>query len=233
MEPIGERLQQIALMHRKETAFYAANASNGLSKDKMLAEVERSHPRKEIVGADGRVQYVKYPICATKTGCHCCLRSCRKSDLAQYGVGISLYFKFLKFLFWTFFWICLLQAPAVLFFFSATGTSQTQSTQDTISLTTLGNLGSSRSTCAVANNITSDLSIYCSYGEMDTLELFGAGTSESNCKDFGSSLILDSQCSLDTMGKATETQTLFQSTCLGKTECTIALDSEKANIFSS
>ena len=88
-----------------------------------------------------------------------------------------------------------------MFFLSATGDTETQSTQDTISLTTLGNLGSSRSTCAVANNITTDLHIYCSYGEMDTLELFGAGTSESNCKDFGASLTLDSQCSLDSMGK--------------------------------
>ena len=69
------------------------DASNGLSYTRMKKRLDRIHPRKMVNG-----ELVKYPICGTSTGWHLPKRKYRKSDLKDFGVGVCLYFKWLKYL---------------------------------------------------------------------------------------------------------------------------------------
>jgi hypothetical protein len=59
----------------------------------MQQRVERAHPRRIVNG-----NLEKYPIFGTRTGWHLPSKEWRHSDLKELGVGISLYFKFLKYL---------------------------------------------------------------------------------------------------------------------------------------
>jgi hypothetical protein len=72
---------------------YIRDASNGLSYSRMQQRVERAHPRRIVNG-----NLEKYPIFGTRTGWHLPSKEWRHSDLKELGVGISLYFKFLKYL---------------------------------------------------------------------------------------------------------------------------------------
>jgi hypothetical protein len=72
---------------------YIRDASNGLSYTRMQQRVERAHPRRIVNG-----NLEKYPIFSTRTGWHLPSKEWRHSDLKELGVGISLYFKFLKYL---------------------------------------------------------------------------------------------------------------------------------------
>ena len=47
---------------------------------------------------DGEKHYSQVPVCRSSTGWHCCFRPCRQSTFNQFGVGVTLYFKMLKFL---------------------------------------------------------------------------------------------------------------------------------------
>ena len=97
----------------------------------------------------------KHPLWATQTGYHpCCARRSR-SDLDQYGSGVVLYFKLLKWGFWLFFVLSLLYVPALVLFYSGdaqngSGTSGggAYSVVTALSQFTLGNLGEATTTCA-------------------------------------------------------------------------------------
>ena len=56
------------------------------------------HPREIICDLENKKTiYKKHGICSTRTGCSHCLKNVRKTDLNEYGVGIVLYFQFLKY----------------------------------------------------------------------------------------------------------------------------------------
>ena len=55
--------------------------------------MDRVHAREEYEEKEtGRTKLRKRRICATRTGCHWCLPRFRKSDLAEYGMGMVIYF---------------------------------------------------------------------------------------------------------------------------------------------
>ncbi len=54
----------------------------------------------------------------TVTGWVWCTKGMRQSDFTPYGVGVTLYFQFLKFLCSMFFILTVLNIPAYIFFYS-------------------------------------------------------------------------------------------------------------------
>ena len=94
----------------------------------------------------------QYAIYATKTGRHCPTKGCMSkcdpctegtvSEFAQYGVGISCYFKFLKWCIYIYFLMSLTAIPAIVFNTLGVGATYTDSTGlSAIAFTTVGNLG--------------------------------------------------------------------------------------------
>ena len=71
---------------------YKLDANNGhVSHTKLLLYMDKKHAREtEIVNGQSTVR--KRRICATRTGWHCCCPKFRKSDFAQYGMGVTIYF---------------------------------------------------------------------------------------------------------------------------------------------
>ena len=65
-----------------------------------------------------KIVYTEHPCCGTRTGIHLCCKSQRQTDLSPYGVGISLYFQFLKHMVYLFFLCTLFSLPSYMFFFS-------------------------------------------------------------------------------------------------------------------
>ncbi len=91
----------------------------------------------------GKSKFVKHPIVDTKTGWHWFTKATRASDFTTYGVGITLYFQFLKFLATIFFVMSIVSIPAYIFFSS--GNSSTQETsadlKTQLASLSLGNIG--------------------------------------------------------------------------------------------
>lgn len=88
-----------------------ADADNGLSYTDMIKVVEARHPR---VMKNGKSS--SHSCCTSQFGWHCMCRSWRKSDIQDLGVGISAYFKILKFMTVLFLWFSFLSIPAFLFY---------------------------------------------------------------------------------------------------------------------
>lgn len=79
----------------------------------MKFEMDLRHPRRL---AGGKLKPFK--CCRTTTGSYGCL--CKKntrSDLEELGLGITLYFKMLKFLIFLFAWFSFLSAPALFYYY--------------------------------------------------------------------------------------------------------------------
>lgn len=90
-------------------------------------------------------EYVKFPICKTKTGWFHCSTDYTHSDIAdELGLGISIYFKQLKALFVLMFVCSLLSIPSLVLFWSGDFNDVTEGIRDTKSVfasLTLGNVG--------------------------------------------------------------------------------------------
>jgi hypothetical protein len=91
----------------------------------------------------GKSKFVKHPIFDTKTGWHWFTKASRASEFTTYGVGMTLYFQFLKFLAMMFFILAFLNIPAYIFFASgnpsALETSKDLKAQ--LASLSLGNIG--------------------------------------------------------------------------------------------
>lgn len=93
----------------------------------MLYHLDKTHPRvvirdkksKKIQFINytaGKPKFVKHPICDTKTGWAWCTKEVRSSEFTNYGVGVTLYFQFLKFLSTAFAILTILSLPAFIFY---------------------------------------------------------------------------------------------------------------------
>jgi hypothetical protein len=85
--------------------------------------------------------YAKHPICDTKTGSGCCSKDARKTDLGVYGVGMVLYFQFLKSVTWMFFIASIFSAPAYMFYYSGNTSNGQSNLKSELTSFTLGNIG--------------------------------------------------------------------------------------------
>jgi hypothetical protein len=102
------------------------------------------HPRVSVRDKKtGKSKFVKHPIFDTKNGWHWFTKASRASEFTTYGVGMTLYFQFLKFLAMMFFILAFLNIPAYIFFASgnpsALETSKDLKAQ--LASLSLGNIG--------------------------------------------------------------------------------------------
>ena len=88
--------------------------ANNLSYSKMKNELDKREPR--MRSGDGKL--VPVSICGSGFGCHCGYKRWRRTDLAQLGAGINLYFKMLKYFGCLFFLFFILSIPSVLIYTS-------------------------------------------------------------------------------------------------------------------
>ena len=100
-----------------------------------------NHPRfinDEMVDKKDKFQY--HSVCGTKTGWSHCLRGMRKSDMNEYGVGMVLYFQFLKYIGVIMLICTIISAPSILInYHSKDAISDSYNHQ--IAQFTVGNLG--------------------------------------------------------------------------------------------
>jgi len=130
----------------KASVKYVQDAENGLSYDKLLYKMNKLHPRLSQFDPSGKRKkiFTEHPICGTSTGNHLCCKVFRKTDIANYGVGVVLYFQFLRHLVLTFFIMSLMSVPAYIFYFSGNSSGQKLDTSNVKNLMTafsLGNIG--------------------------------------------------------------------------------------------
>jgi len=129
---------------------FEKNASHGLSLEKLEYNLNKKHPR--VLQRDEstkKISFILHPLCGTDTGIHLCCKSQRKTELAPYGVGIALYFQFLKHMIYTFFLLTLLSVPSYIFFFSgnSSGVAALDNIKNTLTAFSLGNIGQSAYAC--------------------------------------------------------------------------------------
>lgn len=86
---------------------------------------------------------MKHPIIDTKTGWHWFTKAARASDFTSYGVGITLYFQFLKFLAIMFLILTVVSGPAYIFFASGNPSRQDGNSglKESLASLSLGNIG--------------------------------------------------------------------------------------------
>ena len=77
----------------------------------MEEQIALTHARR-----DDKTEYGCYEAwCDIDPGCHCCGWSSETSDMDKYGIGIVLYFRFLKYLMSWYFFFVLFSLPALYF----------------------------------------------------------------------------------------------------------------------
>ena len=113
--------------------------------------MDRVHPREEYTeeepGKKQRTKLRKRRICATRTGCHWCTPSFRKSDLAEYGMGMVIYFQFVKYMACMYCMMTVISIPAMIFYFSGKP-AQNFEISSIVPALSLGNIGQSETACA-------------------------------------------------------------------------------------
>jgi hypothetical protein len=106
---------------------------------------------------------VNYPLFSTHTGWHMFCKRCRKTDLAEIGTGVSLYFKMLKYLIILFLLFSIISIPSFIFYASGTRIDHreegTSATNYILSVLSIGNLGESKNIFIFYKNIYSRLSL--------------------------------------------------------------------------
>lgn len=109
---------------------------------KLYEEIQLRHPH---VTKGKRIQKIS---CCINTGFFCCCDRCRTpSELEDLGIGMVVYFKFLKSLILCFLLIALFNIPLILTYMSSNSDHKAINYLDILFKTTIGNIGSSLFNC--------------------------------------------------------------------------------------
>eukprot|EP00742_Colponemidia_sp_Colp-10_P005016 GILJ01005359.1.p1 GENE.GILJ01005359.1~~GILJ01005359.1.p1 ORF type:complete len:1183 (+),score=192.60 GILJ01005359.1:83-3631(+) len=193
------------------------DASNELSFQKLCYEIEHAHPRIHIVRSDMKGTAL-HPICGMKTGAHLCCGQ-NSSDMTRYGVGITLYFKFLKFMAALFFFMGILAIPEI--FFNLVGNKYTTATKFGFEYTTVGNLGEAALLCSKSQFTgTPTMTFTCTAGTLSSIQKIGLLSGSPSCPTDPNDLVTDPVCS-DLKLNTTAYNADFDATCLNKVSCTL------------
>ena len=158
----------------------------------MTEKVSKAHP---FVLVDDERK--KYPICETRTGYNCKSKHCRVTGLKEMGPGITIYFKYVKYMTVLFLIMSFVTLPHLVFFVGA-GTKEYQRSKTISSffgITTLGNLGAAERFCSNGSN-TETVGLYCKSGNLESIYILGKQQADgsSTCDDDGNKLRVDSSC---------------------------------------
>ena len=135
-------------------------------------------------------EYVKFPVCKTRTGWFHCSTDYTHSDIAEeLGLGISIYFKQLKSLVIMLTVCFLLSIPSLIFFAEGGYNDASDGFRDpksVFAILTLGNIGQRSSLQCKSlplNSLRTEVDLFCSFGEISALAAFGTGSKNANqCK---------------------------------------------------
>ena len=148
---------------------------NGISLMKLKVYMDKVHPREEYTEGN-HVKLRKRPICKTKTGWHCWRPSYRKSDFAQYGMGVVIYFQFLKYMACMFFWMTVMSIPAMVFYWSG-NPADSLSMSSVVPALSLGNIGQSETACSSGTYDRKtgkvEITLTCPFGQLEFITNFG------------------------------------------------------------
>jgi bacterioferritin (cytochrome b1) len=137
---------------------------------------------------DDDFEWAAYPA-TPRTGWHCvaCCDNAawKKSQFEHHGIGIVLYFKFLRWLIFTFFFMALVVTPSI-YVIRDMGTPDPLLTQGTgiLATTTLGNLGEGSRVCEEAyEGGSQNLTVRCAEGSISTIltAYMGHPTGQCGC----------------------------------------------------
>ncbi|OWZ24202.1 TRNA (guanineN(7))methyltransferase [Phytophthora megakarya] len=163
-----------------------------LSYAKVLRDRGMTHPmRYSTTRADalGYAMPERYPLCSTDFGAHSFHHLPTDSTvLSQYGLGIALYFKYLKVITWLFLLLVVISAPALAAYIIGGGTSIAELTalvrQDppsVLGITSIGHLSEATSVCDQALENT-ELSLTCSAGKIGFVKaVYSTYDSQGSC----------------------------------------------------
>ncbi|KAL4151805.1 hypothetical protein PRNP1_008742 [Phytophthora ramorum] len=147
-----------------------------LSYAKLVHDRGTTHPMRYStthVDALGFAMPERYPLFSTDFGAHSFHHLPTDSVvLSQYGLGVALYFKYLKVITWLFLLLAVISAPALAVYIVGGGTSIAELTalarQDlpsVLGITSIGHLSEATSVCDQALE-NAELSLTCSAGEI-------------------------------------------------------------------
>ncbi|KAF4040526.1 Calcium-activated chloride channel [Phytophthora infestans] len=163
-----------------------------LSYAKLLRDRGLTHPMRYSntrVDALGFAMPERFPLFSTDFGAHSFHHLPTDSVvLSPYGLGIALYFKYLKVITWLFFLLMVLSAPTLAVYIMGGGTSMAELTalarQDlpsVLGITSIGHLSEASSVCDQALENT-ELSLTCSKGEIGFVKaVYSTFDSQGSC----------------------------------------------------
>eukprot|EP00347_Sterkiella_histriomuscorum_P015842 403355479 len=223
-------------LYRKKTLFNQ-DADNGLSSDKLIHNLNRRHARRIVKDpVTGKQDYQLYPICKIKTGWHCCTKKSRQSEFSRYGLGMVLYFQFLKHIAIVFAIMAVLSIPAYIFYFSGnqSDTSNYTNLKYVLAAFSLGNIGQSQTACNSAQISEGRINLFCSIGTLYSIQSFGQAKlarqqSCANQEEDSTFVYEPSTCDYtktSDFGDVNQRNLfqVFNQTCYGKINCSMPLN---------
>uniref|UniRef100_H3GHA1 CSC1/OSCA1-like cytosolic domain-containing protein n=1 Tax=Phytophthora ramorum TaxID=164328 RepID=H3GHA1_PHYRM len=226
-----------------------------LSYAKLVHDRGTTHPMRYStthVDALGFAMPERYPLFSTDFGAHSFHHLPTDSVvLSQYGLGVALYFKYLKVITWLFLLLAVISAPALAVYIVGGGTSIAELTalarQDlpsVLGITSIGHLSEATSVCDQALE-NAELSLTCSAGEIGFVKaVYSTYDTQGSCTCPERNKVAEGsgKCRGDAEGSNTTTKTpwfddmriqanegcrsrmaqqIVEGMCLGKKSCTL------------
>jgi len=198
---------------------------NKIDHTKMVAKMSEVHSRQP----NGSKYNCDDVCCDFETGSHYLFSSSEKTDLTKFGVGIVLYFKFVKHLIFFFFIFLLLSVPAFVLYgasYSANTNSSSLSYLDLLTATTVGTVGLGATSCGLgkypdyaSSSDETKIFFQCSSGTLvgQSSLVYGFVKGGSTCNFVDTSEVAVSCNSYDSTLAAA-----FKS-CEGQTSCSVTI----------
>jgi len=211
------------IMKKSHTKLTIVEDPDELDYEKFKKSVEGSHARTKF----GKPYSCTEACCQFQTGSHCLFNTTEESDLDKFGVGMVLYFRFLKYLIAFFFIFAILSAPSLYFAIRANNSLEVDGFKDykgMLYYTTLGSIEQGVTKCAKAS-ANDQLSFSCDKGTLGSFSTFQYGRIYSDETDTSCELITifswDHSCNNDDQ---TSIQNAYAS-CAGTSSCSFQVDS--------
>jgi len=191
--------------------------------DRFKKSIQDSHARTKF----GKPYTCTEVCCQFHTGSHCLFNTSEESDLDKFGVGMVLYFRFLKFLLFFFLIFSVLSAPALYFTIKSNESLDVDGFQDykgMLYFTTLGSLEQGVTKCVKAS-LNEEITLTCDRGGLGSFQTLEYGRiyndeSSTSC-DLLTIFSWNRDCNNDDQ---TSVESSYAS-CQGSSSCTIRVDS--------
>lgn len=160
---------------QKHLSYSKAKLHEALTKFRHVEDLDTESAEPEVL-TDGSVtfsgkQYSIVPTCKSSVGtpgCKCCKRPHEPSDFERLGVGVVLYFKFLKIMIFTFFFLTIISCVQFIIFENAGALKAELDGQEGlahVAFLSMGNLGEGKTICA-QESMGGTFKLFCPTGQI-------------------------------------------------------------------